>query len=150
MSQNLEYVRKLLCLSNEKYKTRRLLIFCHKSQRKAVNPRILQAGSSMCSRFLLEKMTETINQLFINLSFIFLTLDLLLIKRLPPCFQWWPSTTTARTRTTSCRSWRAPSFTSSRRTTTAGSRASPAASPDSSPATTWSPSCTTPTEVTWQ
>lgn len=68
----------------------------------------------------------------------------------PSCSQWWPSTTTPRTRTTSWLSWRAPSFTSSKRTTTAGSKACATAPPASSPATTWSPSCTTPTEGTFQ
>lgn len=68
------------------------------------------------------------------------------------CSQWWPSTTTPGTRTTSWASSRGPSSTWSRRTTTAGSRGSATASRGSSPATTWSPSCTTPTEGTsrWQ
>lgn len=83
-------------------------------------------------------------------SGLFSSLTLILTNFSLPVFQWWPSTTTPRTRTTSCLSWRGRSFTSSRRTMTAGSRASATASPDCSPATTWSPSCTTPTEGTSQ
>lgn len=60
--------------------------------------------------------------------------------------QWWRSTTTLETKRTSCRSRRAPSSTWSRRTTTAGTRAWWAGPPACSPETTWSPSCTTPTE----
>lgn len=56
--------------------------------------------------------------------------------------QLWPSTTTPRTRRTSCPSWKEPSSTSSRRMMTAGSKASATASRDSSQETTLSQSCT--------
>lgn len=60
--------------------------------------------------------------------------------------QWWPSTITLETRRTSCRSRRAPSSTWSRRTMTDGTRAWWTGPPAYSPATTWSPSCTMPTD----
>lgn len=62
--------------------------------------------------------------------------------------QLWPSTTTPRTRRTSCPSWKEPSSTSSRRMMTAGSRASATASRDSSQETMLSPSCTMLTKKT--